>query len=167
LLSAGWKLLSNDSPLLRVQDSRVEVLAYPGRLSAFDDSLARFERLKKFIPTEPEPEPINLLTPIGAKKRVFRAEEAFERPWASAAVAGGIFFPQIVSGLEQSELAALPPKEALLQLLPQAIEGWDKAAIGQNLRLLRQLVEQTPGYILKLSPQVEQLPGLIAGGMTA
>lgn len=165
LLSAGWKLLSNDSPLLRVQDSRVEVLAYPGRLSAFDDSLIRFEHLRKFMPPEPAPEPLDLLTPTGAKKRVFRAEEAFEAPWAAAAVAGGVFFPQIAPGLQQSELATLTPKEALLQLLPQAIEGWDKAAIGQNLGLLRQLVEQAPAYILKLSPRMEQLPDLLSGGL--
>jgi hypothetical protein len=167
LLSAGWKLLSNDSPLLSRQDSRVQVLAYPGRLSAFDDSLARFEPLRRFIPTQAEPEPtrLNLLAPAGPQKRVFRAEEAFATPWASAAVAGGVFFPQVVPGLEQSELATVAPTEALLQLMPQGIEGWDKAVIGVNLALLRQLVEQVPCYTLRLSPHVEQLPGLIVEGM--
>ena len=52
LLSAGWKLLSNDSPLLTIQKDNVVVLAYPGQLSAYDDSLARFDTLKRFIPPD-------------------------------------------------------------------------------------------------------------------
>jgi hypothetical protein len=169
LLSAGWKLLSNDSPLLRLRaDGQVETLAYPGRLSAFDDSLGRFERLRRFIPEAPaeaKAEQIDLLAPTGPQKRVFRAEEAFAEPWATSGLAGGIFFPQVISGAAQSELVEISPKEAVLQLMPQAIEGWDKAAIGQTLRLLGKLVEQAPCYQLRLSPQVEQLPALIAGGM--
>jgi hypothetical protein len=167
LLSAGWKLLSNDSPLLTLrQDGQVRVLAYPGRLSAFDDSLGRFESLKRFIPMETTAEAkIDLLAPTGPQKRVFRAEEAFSEPWAQDGVAGGIFFPQVVPGLAQSELAAVSPKEAILQLVPQAIEGWDKAAVGQTLLLLGKLVERVPCYQLKLSPQMDQLPVLIARGM--
>ncbi|MCK6625118.1 MAG: hypothetical protein L6R45_08065 [Anaerolineae bacterium] len=167
LLSAGWKLLSNDSPLLSLRpDEQVEVLAYPGRLSAFDDSLARFEGLRRFVgEAKAKEEVLDLLAPTGPQKRVFRAEEAFVEPWAARGLAGGIFFPQVVPGLSQSELVEISPKEALLQLVPQAIEGWDKAAIGQTLHLLGKLVEQVPCYELKLSSQVEQLPGLIAGGM--
>lgn len=177
LLSAGWKLLSNDSPLLALRsDGQVEVLAYPGRLSAFDDSLARFEGLRRFIPREAEStlkgagaqaeaEQIDLLAPAGPQKRVFRAEEAFAEPWGTAGVAGGIFFPQVIGGSVQSKLVEVSPKEAMLQLMPQAIEGWDKAAIGQTLHLLGKLVEQVPCYQLRLSPQVDQLPALIAKGM--
>jgi hypothetical protein len=144
----------------------VEALAYPGRLSAFDDSLARFEGLRRFIPeAKAKAEQIDLLAPTGPQKRVFRAEEAFTEPWATSGVAGGLFFPQVTPGLVQSELVEVSPKEAVLQLMPQAIEGWDKAAIGQTLHLLGKLVEQAPCYQLRLSPQVEQLPALIAGVM--
>jgi hypothetical protein len=169
LLSAGWKLLSNDSPLLSLHpDGHVEVLAYPGRLSAFDDSLARFEGLRRFVgeaKAKAEAEVIDLLAQSGPQKRVFRAEEAFVEPWAARGLAGGIFLPQVIPGLNESKLIEVSPKEALLQLVPQAIEGWDKAAIGQTLHLLGKLVEQVPCYELKLSPQVEQLPALIARGM--
>ncbi len=167
LLEAGWKLLSNDSPLLRLNADQVEVLAYPGRLSAFDDSLARFERLRRFIPADaPETPTLNLLTPNRALKRVFGVEEAFEPPcWATSGLPGGIFFPQVVPGLPVSALEEVTPKEALLELVPQAIDGWDRTAIGQTLHLLGKLVEQVPCYRLKLSPQVAQLPDLIAAGM--
>jgi hypothetical protein len=162
LLEAGWKLLSNDSPLLRLTGSQVEVLAYPGRLSAFDDSLARFERLHRFIPPTSE---INLLAHDGPQKRVFRAEEAFDDPWATLGFPGGLFFPQVTPGLSLSKLEEIPPKEALLELVPQAIEGWDRTAIEPTLHLLGKLTEQIPCYRLKLSPYLAQLPILIAAGM--
>ncbi len=153
LLNAGWKLLSNDSPLLTIRNNQVYVLAYPGQLSAFDNSLVQFESLRRFIKGETK------------AKRVFRAEEAFNNPWATEEVASGVFFPEVVAGLQQSELVEVSPPNALLQLIPQAIEGWDKALISQNLQLLRQLVEQVPCYTLRLSPHVEQLPEVIQGGM--
>ena len=155
LLSAGWKLLSNDSPLLAVQEDKVQVLAYPGRLSAFDDSLAWFEPLRRFTKAEAE----------DREKRVFRVEEAFGNVWALAGEAGGLFFPQVVPGLTQSNLVAVAPKEALLQLMPQAIEGWDKATIAQNLQVIRRLVEQVPCYTVRLSPPLEQLHTLKAAGV--
>jgi hypothetical protein len=82
-------------------------------------------------------------------------------------IAGGIFLPEVVPGLTTSELVRVSPTEAVLQLLPQAIEGWDKQAIAQNLNLIRQLVEQAPCYRLRLSPDVNALPNLIATGMDA
>ena len=162
LLSAGWKLLSNDSPLLTLQDSRVQVLAYPGRLSAYDDSLARFAHLKRFMPSQAA---TGFNTPLLPQKRVFRAEEAFPDPWATMGKAGGLFFPRVAAGLDHSRLIPIPPKQALLELLPQGVESWDKEAIGQTLQLLRRLVEQAPSYILELAPDVEWLPKIIEAGM--
>lgn len=159
LLDAGWKLLSNDSPLLCVRNDRIRVLSYPGRLSAFDDSLLWFENLKWLVADRDESKL------KGRQKREFRAEDTFDDPWAVEGVAGGVFFPQVVPGLEKSELVPIAPTEAVIQLMPQAIEGWDKSAIGQNLQLLGKLVEQAPCYHLRLSPQVEQLPELIQQGL--
>ncbi len=169
LLSGGWKLLSNDSPLLTLRDDQVQVLAYPGRLSAYDDSLARFEHLKRFIPplaaevAGSSSSGFNM--PLLPQKRVFRAEEAFPDPWTTMGKAGGLFFPRVVAGLKHSRLVDLPPKQALLELMPQAIESWDREAIAQTLQLLSRLVEQVPSFILELGPDVEQLPELIEGGM--
>lgn len=166
LLSAGWKLLSNDSPLLTVEGGLVKVLAYPGQLSAFDDSLARFKQLRRFtLAARANAEVVDPHAPAHPSKRVFRAEEVFDEPWAEAGIAAAVFFPQVVPDLTQSELADVPSTEALLQLMPQAVEGWDKPAIGQSLALLGKLVEQARCHILRLSPQVEQLPAVIERGM--
>ncbi len=154
LLDAGWKLLSNDSPLLAMRGNQVEALAYPGQLSAFNDSLARFSRLKQFIAT---PDASSM-----RQKQVFSAEEAFSEPWADRGLVGAVFFPQVVPGLSRSQLIAETPKAAMLKLMPQAIDGWDKAQIPATLQLLNGLVAQVPCFTLKLSPQVEELPKLLA-----
>ena len=68
-------------------------------------------------------------------------------------------------GPARSELVPIAAGAAVVELIPQAIEGWDKATMGQNLRLLSRLAEQAPAYTLRLSPHLEELPGLIAAGM--
>ncbi len=156
LLSAGWKLLSNDSPLLAVRGRQVQVLSYPGRLSAFDDSLARFEALKKFIPQNAGSEP--------REKRIFRAEEAFPAPWAVSGPVAAVYFPRLSPGLAHSRLVSVPPRIAMLELLPQTIDRWDRETIPQALALLEQLVEQARCWVLKLAPQVDDLPDLLAEG---
>jgi len=163
LLNAGWKLLSNDSPLLRMNRGKVEVLAYPGQLSAFDDSLARFEVLQGFIP--PSPAEASGTPPPPDQKRIFRAEAAFPEPWATTGEAGGLFFPNVVPGLSQSRLLPLSPAQALLQTMPQLIERWDQESMAQALHLARQLVEQVPSYILELAPDMDTLPPLIGQGL--
>ena len=155
LLNAGWKLLSNDSPLLTLRDEVVQVLAYPGHLSAFDDSLVRFERLRKLISEKNGPR----------EKRVFRAEDAFPDPWAISGPAGGLFFLKVTPAQTRSRLIEIPAKQALLELMPQAVESWDKEAIAQTFRLLRQLVEQVPCYRLELAPNVDAIPALIEQAM--
>lgn len=159
LLTAGWKLLSNDSPLLRQADDGITVLAYPGQLSAFDDSLARFKPLRRFIPADAA------AGTSRREKRVFSAQDTFPQPWADSSPAGGVFFPQVRPGLTRSELIPIAAAQAVLQLLPQAVEGWDRAAISGHLSLLTRLAESVPCYQLLLSPDVTQLPGLILQGM--
>lgn len=156
LLAAGWQLLSNDSPLLTIRNNTVNVLAYPGQLSAFDESLAFFPQLRDFRANDEEE---------ALQKRVFRAEAAFSSPWANSGIAGGLFFPKVTKGMKHSRLTELSSKAALLQLMPQTIESWDKSAISSGFSLLRKLVEQVPSYILELAPDMVDIPGLIQEGM--
>ena len=88
LLQAGWKLLSNDSPLLALGDEgRVRVLAYPGRLSAFDDSLARFRISSGSFPLGPSPGGPNRSSASSGPKRLLkRPGPGWDRP-------GGSFCP--------------------------------------------------------------------------
>lgn len=155
LLHAGWKLLSNDSPILAeaTGSEGVRVLAYPGLLSAYPDTLARF----------PELAALNT-APTVREKVLFAAESAYPNVWAEAAAAGAIFFPRIEERAEHA-LERLPPAEALRLILPHAIEQWDRAMIAAHLRLLNRLVQAAPAYRLRLARDTASLPAAIAAGL--
>jgi len=153
LLHAGWKLLSNDSPMLAEAAGDINVLAYPGLLSAYPDTLARF----------PELSPIKS-APSVREKVLFAAEAVYPNVWAEAAPAGGILFPQIEPRPEHA-LEPLPPAEALRLILPHAIEQWDRALIPAHLALLNRLVQAAPAYRLRLAADTSRLPGVIAAGL--
>jgi hypothetical protein len=143
LLNAGWRLLSNDSPIL-TPDSNV--LSYPGVLSAYGDTFGRFPAIAHLETAAPEKK--------GRAKITIEAETVWPDIWLDAAPAKAIFFPQIESRTNHAVELLYPP-DALRRLMPHAIEQWDREMIGRHLLLLRTLVEKTPAYILRLGPDVE------------
>ena len=149
LLHAGWKLLSNDSPILKM-DSDLKVLAYPGLLSAYPDSLARFPELAQLN-----------ITPQSREKTLFAAESIYPDVWRDSAPPAAIFFPQVESRKDHA-LERLSAPEALQRILPHAIEQWDREMIPAHLALLNQLIQSVPAYRLRLGPEVEKIPAMIA-----
>ena len=153
LLDAGWRLISNDSPLLSQVDSTVQANAYPGLLAAYDDTLARFPSLRGFMGDPQAP----------AVKRAFAAQEAFPDVWQLQAPARLLLFPRVSAGLRTSHVEPLSAADALLALVPNSIERWDRPYIPRHLAMLQALVQQAPAYRLCLAPDVPALPGLIEG----
>lgn len=152
LLDAGWKLVSNDSPLLRREGDRVLACAYPGLVAAYDDTLARFPSLLHLVEGPSEP----------GRKRAFAAQEIYGDVWQKQAPARLLLFPRVTPGLPASRVEPVAANEALLALLPNSIEHWDREYIAPHLALLRSLVQQAPAYRLLLAPDVPALPALIA-----
>jgi hypothetical protein len=170
LLHAGWKLLSNDSPILTQtqtptyrrgmprlyisnSDSTLHVLSYPGLLSAYPDTLARFPELAGIAPpTETR------------QKTLFAAESIYPDVWVESAPPAGIFFPQVESRADHA-LERLPAPEALRLILPHAIEQWDREMIPAHLALLNQLVQSVPAYRLRLGPDSSTIPAVIASAI--
>lgn len=154
LLHAGWKLLSNDSPILtQAPHSNLRVLAYPGLLSAYPDTLARFPELAGIAPpTETR------------QKTLFAAESIYPDVWVESAPPAGIVFPQVESRADHA-LERLPAPEALRLILPHAIEQWDREMIPAHLALLNQLVQSVPAYRLRLGPDSSTIPAMIASAI--
>ena len=170
LLHAGWKLLSNDSPILTQtqtptyrrgmprlhtsnSDSTLHVLSYPGLLSAYPDTLARFPELAGIAPpTETR------------QKTLFAAESIYPDVWVESAAPAGIVFPQVESRADHA-LERLPAPEALRLILPHAIEQWDREMIPAHLALLNQLVQSVPAYRLRLGPDTSTIPAMIASAI--
>lgn len=134
-------------------DSTLHVLSYPDLLSAYPDTLARF------------PELAGLAHPTGVReKTLFAAESIYPDVWVDSAPPAGIFFPQIESRADHA-LERLPAPEALRLLLPHAIEQWDREMIPAHLALLNQLVQAIPAYRLRLGPDMDSIPAVIASGI--
>lgn len=150
LLNAGWRLLSNDSPILNDEG---EVLSYPGVLAAYGDTFGRFPTISHLETAAPEKK--------GRAKITVEAEAVWPGVWLDSAPAGAILFPQIESRTDH-EVEQISPPEALRRLLPHAVEQWDREMIGRHLLLLRTLVEKTPAYILRLGPNVLGIPSVVS-----
>ncbi|HRX03380.1 MAG: hypothetical protein KDI12_05390 [Anaerolineae bacterium] len=150
LLEAGWKLVSNDSPLLSQSADGVLACAYPGLLAAYDDTLARFPSLHRFQGD-----------PADRRKRAIPAQDAYGDVWQDEAKAGVLLFPRVTPGLECSRVEPMEAPEALLALVPNSIERWDRDYIAPHLALLQALVQQAPAYRLLLAPDIAALPDLI------
>ena len=61
-----------------------------------------------------------------------------------------------------SALEPLSAQQALLAMIPQSIENWDKPLIPQHLSILGHLAEAAPAFRLLLAPDVEALPALLS-----
>ena len=159
LLHAGWKLLSNDSPILWTPPGNaggpVTVLAYPGLLSAYPDTLGRFPELAELLPAAHPRE-----------KTLFAAEAIYGDVWLAATPAGALVFPRIEARATHAR-ERLPLPEALALILPHAIEQWDRPMIASHLALLNQLVQTTPAYRLRLGPDTSTLPAVLAAALAA
>jgi hypothetical protein len=155
LLHAGWQLLSNDSPILaRTATGVLEVLAYPGLLSAYPDTLTRFAELGALN-----------TSPAQRTKTLFAAEAVYPDVWAESAPPGALVFPQIEPRTEHA-LERLTAPEALRLILPHSIEQWDRAMIPAHLALLTQLVQTVPSYRLHLAPETDTLPALLESAIS-
>jgi hypothetical protein len=150
LLNGGWQLLSNDSPIVTAQG---DVLSYPGVLAAYPDSFARFPSTAHLARQEAKQD--------GRPKLSIPAESVWPSVWGARAPVGAILFPRI-AGEGRHRLEPISTIDTLRQLLPHAVEQWDKAMMPAHLAVLRQLVEAAPGYVLHLGPDVLAIPEALA-----
>jgi hypothetical protein len=150
LLRAGWKLLSNDAPLLAFAGECVDVLRYPGLLSAYPDTLARFPELQALVPPGHP----------AARKLSFAAESVYADVWCERAPAALVCFPHVARTLEHA-LVPLPAPEVLRRLLPNAVDRWDEPTIAPHFAALGALARQARGFELRLGTDTGTLAALI------
>lgn len=169
LLNAGWKLLSNDSPIINIE---AEILSYPGVLAAYPDTFARFETTARFaVGAGPQTKVAHVgpqqgehtgsPLPEGRKKLIIPAEHIWPNVWLDRAPAAAIFFPQIESRIDHA-VERLSQPEALRLILPHAIEQWDRAMIPAHLAVLSRLIQSAPAYRLRLGPDTSTIPTTIS-----
>ncbi|MFQ5420795.1 MAG: hypothetical protein ACE5EY_10600 [Anaerolineae bacterium] len=146
LLNAGWRLLSNDSPIIGAGG---RVFSYPGLLAAYPETFGRFPATRHLAKRRAARD--------GRAKLTFPAEEIWPDVWLDRAAIGAICFPVIEARADHA-LEPIPAPQALARLLPHAVEQWDKAMMPPHLAALRQLVESAPAYRLRLGQDVAAIP---------
>lgn len=154
LLMNGAKLVANDTPLLHPNgDGDLWLYAYPGLLSAYPDSIARFPSLSHLLTDGRRLQQSDKIS--------FAAESIWPDAWRWRARPAALIFPAITPGRERSHLEPLSAFEALQHLIAQSIEDWDAATIPAHLQALRQLVDAAPAWRLHLAPDIPHLPDLL------
>jgi len=154
LLARGAKLVANDTPLLRPDaDGDLWLHAYPGLLSAYPDSIARFPSLSHLLTDGRRLQQSDKIS--------FAAESIWPDVWRWRARPAALVFPAITPGLAHSRLEPLSAFAALQHLIAQSIEDWDAATIPAHLQALRRLVEAAPAWRLHLAPDIARLPDLL------
>jgi len=149
LLNAGWRLLSNDSPILAAEGM---VRQYPGVLAAFPHTFAQFPTTAHLANLAP--------TMAGRKKISVQAEDVWPDVWMKQAPLKALIFPKIENRAKHA-LEPIPATEALRRILPHAMEQWDAAIMPAHLSLLSDIVQRAPAYVLRLSPNIHTIPAAI------
>jgi hypothetical protein len=88
------------------------------------------------------------------------AESTWPEVWRERAPAGAVVFPQIETTGDHL-LEPLSRAETLRRLLPHTVEQWDGVMMPEHLSVLSKIVEVSPGFILRLGPDVSAIPRLL------
>jgi hypothetical protein len=150
LMRAGYRCLSDDSPLLREDETGFRFLPFPSRVSVTDRTISWFEELRSLAET----------FRVDSRKRSADVEAIFGAVPASAARPVALIFPIIVDE-PQSRIVAMPAARALEELLPEALFLLDRAMASAQFGMLSRLVTSTPCYRLFFGADVQNLPTIV------
>jgi hypothetical protein len=151
LTRAGYHCLSDDHPLLRVRDGKLEILPFPGRLFVAPRTVAWFPELdaaqENFRP--------------GPRKRSFMLSDIAGYRGGVACRPSLLIFPRITD-VDESVFEPMSRARALEELLPQTVLVMDPAMAARQFETISRLVRETPAYRLHFGQDVERLPELVA-----
>lgn len=151
LLRSGYRLLSDDHPVLRDDGAWPELLASPALIEVTDRTVELFPELRDA--------PSGLLRQ-GARKKSFHAEDIYPGSTGRPCEPVMILFPQI-GKLPHSCLEPLAKSRALQGLLPPPSLVPDDELSRREVRALSNLVQRASCYRLHFGQDVPDLPKLI------
>jgi len=150
LMRAGYRCLSDDSPLLRESGGRAEFLPFASRVSVTDRTISMFEELTVAAAS----------FRVDSRKRSFAPEDLYRTFPRAGARPVALLFPQIVDRSE-SRLEALAPARAFEELLPQTLLLLEREVAVDQFAVLSRLVRNVPCYRLHFGGDVPNLPALV------
>jgi hypothetical protein len=149
LLRAGYRLVSDDHPLLRRDPDGIAALAFPEKIDVTDAMIECFPEIL------PPPEALR----AGTRKRFFNVEDLRPGAFAERCRPAVVLFPR-VSGMSRSQLEPISRPQALARLLPQGFTG-ETATAAEQFLLLRDLAQQADCCHLHFGTDLASFPPLV------
>ncbi len=153
LARGGFRILSDDLPLLRATRAGPEVLAFRGSVNVTPKTIGFFRELRS-APSAPSND---------GKRRV-RIAEIFPRGLATACRPRLVLFPRIVDSRD-SALEPLPKARALEELLPHSMVVHDRERAPRHFDLLARVIEGADCYRLHFGADLARVPALVGAAL--
>lgn len=150
LLRGGYRYLSDDHPLIRENESGIELLCFPEKIDVTDRTIEFFPELKKAAG----------VLGWGIQKRHFYVEEFYPNAIVNACRPSLIIIPDIDNSA-RSRLVPLPKNRVLEELLLQGLLVFDKEIAGRQFETFCRLVDGVDCYRLSFGGDVIELPRVI------
>jgi hypothetical protein len=152
LLRSGYRYLSDDHPLLRIQPEGPTILAFPKALDVTEKTIALIPELGER----------RARIKSGSCKQSIEPGDLYASCAASSCRPACILFPLIVDW-PKSCLEPLPKSRAIEELLPQTLMALDKPSARRHFEALTCLVEVCECYRLYAGANILDLPDVLDG----
>jgi hypothetical protein len=153
LLRAGFRLLSDDSPLLRCEEGLVVAYAFPEPLSIAATTAALFAEVAPHLPAG--------LQTARPEKVALDARLVYGDCLAERALVRAVVFPARRPAGGSTLACPLPKAQALLRLLPLTMTSAAPAETGAQFQLLAHLVRDTPCYSMDTGGDFDRIPSIV------
>ena len=150
LLRGGYRYLSDDHPLIRENESGIELLCFPEKIDVTDRTIEFFPEIKEATGD----------LGWGIQKRYFYAGEFYPNAIVDACRPSLIIIPEINNNA-RSRLLPLPKNRLLEELLVQGLLVFDKEIAGRQFETFCRLVDGVDCYRLSFGRDVLELPRVI------
>lgn len=154
LLRGGFRLLSDDSPLLRREQDRVVARAFPEPLNVTPRVLSWFPELRPHLAASLG------IAGIASAKFPVASEAVYGDCLAELAPVRIIVFPEPI-GRARTHIHSLRKQEALLRLLPLVMTSAQPRYARDQFQLLSALVRGATCYAMDTGRDFERLPALM------
>jgi hypothetical protein len=153
LLRAGFRLLSDDSPLLRCEEGLVVAYAFPEPLNVAATTAALFAEVAPHLPAG--------LQTARAEKAALDARLVYGDCLAERAPVRAIILPARRPAGGSTLSCPLPKAQALLRLLPLTMTSAAPANTSAQFQLLAHLVRDTPCYSMDTGGDFDRIPSIV------
>ncbi len=150
LLRGGYRYLSDDHPLIRENESGIELLCFPEKIDVTDRTIEFFPELKEATGDLGR----------GIQKWYFDTEEFYPNAIVNACRPSLIIIPEI-NNSARSRLVPLSKNRVLEELLVQGLLVFDKEIAGRQFETFCHLVDGVDCCRLSFGGDVLELPRVI------